>query len=137
VGVAVAAGKLWQTREQTWDRDSFFEAVVERMPAGYTRDGIEEASAIPRETSVVEAARALGNGSGVSAPDTVPFALWCSSLAPDSYEESLWTTAMGLGDVDTTCAIVGGLVVLRSGLGGIPPVWISRREPLPLPSPEY
>jgi hypothetical protein len=37
---------------------------------------------------------------------------------------------MGLGDVDTTCAIVGGTVVLRTGLDGAED-WLTAREPLP------
>jgi len=37
----------------------------------------------------------------------------------------------GGGDVDTTCAIVGGIV----GAGApVPPDWLERREPLPEPS---
>jgi ADP-ribosylglycohydrolase len=82
-------------------------------------------------TPVVDAAVRLGNGTGVSAPDTVPFALWNVAASPDDYEEALWRTAMGLGDVDTTCAIAGGIAVLRGGAGAIPREWLARREPLP------
>ena len=35
------------------------------------------------------------------------------------------------GDVDTTCAMVGGIVVLYTGVEGIPAEWIQAREPLP------
>ena len=35
------------------------------------------------------------------------------------------------GDVDTTCAIVGGIVGARVGIEGIPSDWLARREPLP------
>lgn len=41
------------------------------------------------------------------------------------------------GDIDTTGAIVGGVVAAYTGIGdrpgcrGVPPGWISRREPLP------
>ena len=34
--------------------------------------------------------------------------------------------------VDTTCAIVGGIVVLSSGADSIPPRWTAAREPLPI-----
>jgi len=37
----------------------------------------------------------------------------------------------GLGDVDTTCAIVGGIVALATGKEGIPADWVARRECLP------
>lgn len=42
----------------------------------------------------------------------------------------MWTTVSGLGDRDTTCAIVGGILALRSGAGPIPRDWLAAREPL-------
>ncbi|REK91595.1 ADP-ribosylglycohydrolase family protein [Streptomyces inhibens] len=51
---------------------------------------------------------------------------------------ALWTTAAGLGDVDTTCAIAGGVVAARTGVAALPEEWRERREPLPagvLPAP--
>jgi hypothetical protein len=35
------------------------------------------------------------------------------------------------GDIATTCAIVGGIVVGAVGLAGIPADWRASREPLP------
>jgi ADP-ribosylglycohydrolase len=69
-------------------------------------------------------------GTRVSAQDTVPFALWCAAHHLDDYEEALWTTVRGLGDRDTTCAIVGGVVVLATGVAAIPAEWRWCREPL-------
>ncbi|WP_033825124.1 ADP-ribosylglycohydrolase family protein, partial [Kitasatospora sp. MBT63] len=63
--------------------------------------------------------------------DTVPFALWSAAWHLDSPTDALWTTAEGLGDVDTTCAITGGTVAARTGLAGVPAAWLTRREPLP------
>ncbi len=40
-------------------------------------------------------------------------------------------TVSGFGDRDTTCAIVGGVVSLYTGIDGIPPAWRQAREPLP------
>jgi len=47
------------------------------------------------------------------------------------YEDAMWATVAGLGDRDTTCAIVGEIVVMLAGLESIPPLWIKAREPLP------
>ena len=47
------------------------------------------------------------------------------------YEEALWLTVSGLGDRDTTCAMVGGIVALSAGEGSIPPIWTAAREVLP------
>jgi len=41
----------------------------------------------------------------------------------------MWQTASGFGDVDTTCAIVGGIVALNTP--ELPQEWLSQREPLP------
>jgi ADP-ribosylglycohydrolase len=57
--------------------------------------------------------------------------LWVVAHHADSYAGALWTVASALGDIDTTCAIVGGIVALRTGLAGIPPAWRAAREPLP------
>jgi ADP-ribosylglycohydrolase len=67
----------------------------------------------------------------VAGPDTVPFALWCAAQHLDDYEAALWLTVSGLGDRDTTCAIVGGIVALFTGTDGIPAEWRHAREPLP------
>lgn len=43
----------------------------------------------------------------------------------------MWQTAIAGGDVDTTCAMVGGIVAMAVGQEGIPPQWLANREPLP------
>lgn len=35
------------------------------------------------------------------------------------------------GDMDTTAAIVGGIIAAGTGTDGIPPDWLAAREPLP------
>ena len=78
----------------------------------------------------------LGNGSRVTAQDTVPYVLWSAAWNLDNYAEALWHTVAGLGDMDTTCAMVGGIVVMRSGVAAIPDEWRRNREPLPDYSPD-
>lgn len=62
---------------------------------------------------------------------TLAAQVWSAAHHQDSLTDALWTTAEGLGDVDTTCAITGGIVAARTGLTGVPDTWLSRREPLP------
>ncbi|MDF2440306.1 MAG: hypothetical protein JWN98_1290, partial [Abditibacteriota bacterium] len=45
-------------------------------------------------------------------------------------ENALWLAVSGLGDRDTTCAMVGGIVAL-SAPDTIPPLWRDAREALP------
>jgi ADP-ribosylglycohydrolase len=107
-------------------------AVRDAIPRGYTRDAVGEALNVPSDAAVYEAAKALGNGSGVTAPDTVPLCLWLVAHAVDGFEPTLWRTVSALGDRDTTCAIVGGILALRTGREGIPRHWLQSREKLPI-----
>ncbi len=67
----------------------------------------------------------------VTAQDTVPFALWSAACHLNDHEEALWATVRGLGDRDTTCAMVGGVVVMQTGVRSIPKEWLDCREPIP------
>ena len=133
VAVAVATGLAWQMRNSAEPPDSqaFLEHVHQRLPGSHVRRGIRNAMELPAEASVEAAVRKLGNGTAVAAPDTVPFALWCAARHLVSYEAALWATVSGLGDRDTTCAIVGGIVVMYSGVESIPSEWLEYREQLP------
>src|SRR5207302_2263414 len=107
-----------------------FEFVLADTPEGVTREGIEEAMELSPATEVMDAVAELGNGSRVTAPDTVPFALWCAARHLDSYVDALWAAVAAAGDIDTNCAIVGGILALANGRAGIPPEWLAAREPL-------
>ncbi|MEU6477818.1 ADP-ribosylglycohydrolase family protein [Streptomyces sp. NPDC047017] len=75
-------------------------------------------------------AAVLGCGRRTSAHDTVPFALWSAARSLGDFEGAFWRTAQVGGDVDTTCAIVGG--VLAAGEAGAPPAeWVRDTEALP------
>ncbi len=132
MAVAVAAAWAWRMRQNINDypQGELLEAALDYTPKGSTRDGLEKALELPAETKALEAARILGSGQRVTAPDTVSFSLWCADRCLDDYEEAMWTTVAGLGDRDTTCAIVGGIVALAVGQGGIPSAWLMAREPL-------
>jgi ADP-ribosylglycohydrolase len=104
--------------------------VVEATPPGETCDGLSQAAALPPATSVDEAVARLGNGAQVTAPDTVPFALWSAAHHLDDFAEAMWQAVAGLGDRDTTCAIAGGVVAAAGA--PIPPEWLAAREPLRL-----
>ncbi|HKJ88338.1 MAG TPA: ADP-ribosylglycohydrolase family protein [Gammaproteobacteria bacterium] len=127
VAVAAAAGAACR------GSPDLLRAAVEATPAGTVRDGLEAAAALPFSVPVERAAAELGNGSRVLATDTVPFALWCAARHLGDFPETLWTTAAGGGDRDTTCAIAGGVAAPAANPAGIPPTWEKRREPLPLP----
>ncbi|MFK0200272.1 ADP-ribosylglycohydrolase family protein [Streptomyces lavendulae] len=113
-------------------RPDFLRAVAERVPAGDVRSGVRTAARMPEHTSIRHAAEVLGSGYRMSAPDTVPYALWCAAGHLDDLHEGLWPTVAGRGDIDTTCAIAGGVIAARTGAASLPAAWHAAREPLPL-----
>ena len=125
VAVAVAAACLARHEPLTmvWTQ------LLTRTPHGLTRQGLERASRLGFDVPATHAAEQLGSGKKVLSHDTVPFAIWCALKHRDDFEEAMWSTVSGLGDRDTTCAIVGGLVALSSPP---PEKWVQAREPLPL-----
>ncbi len=137
VAVSLASALAWQSRhlEIRDARNAIWDTVIQRTPVGETHEGIRKARLVPLEVSAENAARILGSGFLVTAPDTVPFALWCVIRHLDDYREALFATLEGDGDCDTNCAIVGGIVALRVGREGIPADWLASREPLNLEIP--
>jgi ADP-ribosylglycohydrolase len=133
IAVAVAAALATRLRGVPVrpTRSAFLDLVLPWVPEGEVRSRIHRARSLSASAPVQTAVGVLGNGTGVSAQDTVPFALWCAAGQLDDYAEAIWLTASGLGDVDTTCAMVGGIVVMSTGVEGIPPEWRQAREPLP------
>lgn len=134
IAVAVAAAWAWrlsQTAAPPSDRAEFLELILPSVPSSEVRRKLRWARDTAAITSVESAAAMLGNGSQVSAQDTVPFALWCAGEQLNNYKEALWLTVSGSGDMDTTCAIVGGIVALYTGVDAIPAAWRQAREPLP------
>jgi len=134
--IAVAVAAAWASE---WPRthapaSRLFEVVLDHTPPGATRQGLEAARALPLETLPVAAAMELGNGARVISEDTVPFSVWCAARHLAQYEEALWSTVSAMGDRDTTCAIVGGIVVLSAGHESIPAAWLTAREQLKLRS---
>jgi ADP-ribosylglycohydrolase len=136
IAVAVAAALAWQSRDAVGPLGrAWMERVRTAVPAGYMREAIDEAIDLPATISTIEAAKKLGNGSGVTAPDTVPLCLWIAAYHSEDFVEALWQTVGALGDRDTTCAIVGGILALKTGYRGIPVSWREAREPIENVSP--
>jgi ADP-ribosylglycohydrolase len=131
IAVALAAGLAWRYQDSRTGSREFLSEICDHVPESEVRRGVVTALALPSNATVESAVGALGNGSNISAQDTVPFALWAAASHLHNYEDALWTTVSGLGDRDTTCAIVGGIVAMSSGVESIPPSWIQAREPIP------
>jgi ADP-ribosylglycohydrolase len=108
----------------------FLDAVIALVPRSAVGAGLRRARDMLDYDDTQTVAAVLGCGRRTTAHDTVPFALWSAARSLGDYERAFWTTAQAGGDVDTTCAIVGGVVAATSA--GAPPAdWLARTEDLP------
>jgi ADP-ribosylglycohydrolase len=92
IAVAVAASTPQTGR-------ALFDAVLDLTPGTYVRKGLRRARTLSGST-IEQAAAVLGNGSRISAQDTVPFALWATARyhattrppsAPACGQAATWT----------------------------------------------
>lgn len=134
VAVAVAAAEVgWaRTTGHRPQPEELMDAVLPFLVDSRVASGIARARRLVG-AGVAEAVYELGNGSQVLAFDTVPFAIWTAATWLDDYPAAIQACLEAGGDVDTTAAIVGGIVGAYAGTGpsGIPAEWRRRREPLP------
>jgi len=132
VAVAVAAAMAWQLRgDPPAERPrKVFDEVLQFTRESEVRRKILLASQIPADIEVEQAAKALGRGDLVTAPDTVPFCVWVAAHHLNNYVEALSTAISVGGDCDTNAAIVGGIVALSVGRDEIPAEWLTAREDL-------
>ncbi|MDQ0716670.1 ADP-ribosylglycohydrolase [Streptomyces luteogriseus] len=110
--------------------EALLDGVIDLVPKSAVGAGLRRARDMLDYGDPGTVAAVLGCGRRTTAHDTVPFALWSAARSLGDYERAFWTTAQAGGDVDTTCAIVGG--VIASGKAGAPPAeWVERTESLP------
>lgn len=129
--IAVAVATALATRSDRPEPRDFLDQVLHLVPPGRVHDGVWAARGLAHVPYAEIAVHELGNGRYTSAHDTVPFALWAAARNLDDYEQAFWITASTGGDVDTTCAIVGGIVAANIGAEGLPARWRAMCEPLP------
>ncbi|MEU0073442.1 ADP-ribosylglycohydrolase family protein [Streptomyces sp. NPDC006332] len=110
--------------------EMLLDGVIALVPKSAVGAGLRRARDMLDYADPATVAAVLGCGRRTTAHDTVPFALWSAARSVGDYEQGFWTTAQVGGDVDTTCAIVGG--VIASGEAGAPPAhWVARTEAVP------
>ncbi|MER6441874.1 ADP-ribosylglycohydrolase family protein [Streptomyces sp. NPDC001185] len=110
--------------------EALLDGVIALVPRSAVGAGLRRARDMLDYADTATVAAVLGCGRRTTAHDTVPFALWSAARGLRDYEAAFWATAQVGGDMDTTCAIVGGVVA--SGTTGTPPgEWVTRTESLP------
>ena len=102
---------------------TFIEQIIQELPPSDTRAKINKSLSVPYSYRIKTVESILGNGSKMLAQDTVPFAIWCAAHNLNNFEEALWKAVSILGDRDTICAMVGGIVMMSSNEKYIPKKW--------------
>lgn len=125
--MAVAAAATVQCQAHPILGQQFLQKVLEYLPDSQTKENIQQAVEIPADALDI-AVETLGTGQKVAAFDTVPFCLWVVAHHYQDFQTAMWKTVAGLGDRDTTCAIVGGILGVRHHP---PESWVLHCEPLP------
>lgn len=132
--IAVALAACWivqknRNRHQMRNRE-FLPWIIERIESSEVRQRLEWAATYPLTTWPFTVASQVGNGMQITAQDTVPFCLWMTAAYFDQYTDAMWMAARNGGDMDTNCAIIGGLLALSNGPDAIPETWKHSRESL-------
>jgi hypothetical protein len=131
---AMAVAAAWAQRMNRVPgilRKEFLDLVLAFVPASITREKLVQARNLPATISVQDAVSVLGNGSQNTAQDTVPLVLWCAGEWFSDYKEPIWLAVAARGEHGMLCALVGGIMVMRSGTEPIPWSWRQARGPLP------
>lgn len=124
--MAVAAAAALANAGGPPDAGALLDGVIALVPSrSAVGAGLRRARDMLDYDNASTVAAVLGCGRRTTAHDTVPFALWSAARRLGDYEDAFWTTAQAGGDIDTTCAMVGGI------LASPPPAWADRTEALP------
>ena len=128
IAVALAAG--WASRHDSEPAEELIPWVISHIDQSEVRRRLEWLATYPLDTWAFTIASQVGCGHEISAQDTVPFSVWMAAAFLEDYCDAMWATARVGGDIDTTCAIVGGIVAMNVGPERIPSDWKRYREPL-------
>jgi ADP-ribosylglycohydrolase len=115
------------------DTKKIYDYILEFIPDSQVKKGILKAKELPLDIPLMKLIEILGNGTYVTCQDTVPLCVFLTiqalSLYPldEMYEKVLIDTCKCFGDVDTNCAIVGGMIGIISSP---PEKWIRYCQPM-------
>lgn len=128
VAVSTAIATQIQLNQTTISPNAFIEKVLTALPNCDTKAKINKSLSVPYHYNMETVKTILGNGSKIMAQDTVPFAIWCAAHNLHNFTEALWKAISVLGDRDTICAIVGGIIMMSTNEENIPSKWLHEVE---------
>lgn len=123
VAIATALATRIGNGDVEYTPEQFIEAIVNELEDTDTRAKINKSLSVPPAYRIETVRTILGDGTRMLAQDTVPFAIWCAAHHLFHFEEALWKAVSMLGDRDTICAIVGGIVGMSASSETVPVLW--------------
>lgn len=130
--IAIAVGTALTTKmhvnQKYFTPLQFIDQILAELPDTDTTSKIAKARDVPYHYHIDTVKRILGNGINMTAQDTVPFAIWCAAHHLRDFRNGLWKAVSALGDRDTICAMVGGMIIMSSDKSNVPSEWLNNVE---------
>ncbi len=121
---AIALAAAFAVREklgmEMFDKQDFIRNIQHELMDSDMKSKLNKCLYLDGNPSMELLMKTLGNGTGMTAQDTVPLVIWMLSRYRYDIEECLWNTVSALGDRDTTCAMAGGVCILYCNENTIP-----------------
>jgi ADP-ribosylglycohydrolase len=131
VAVAVATALATRRDGEALQGSALLAEVAGHLPTSRVADHIETAAILGPDADPAHVVDRLQAGTGSSAFEVVPFALWAAARSLDDWAGAVWTALVAPGDRDTRGAIAGAVVAARTGRDAVPIAWREARERLP------
>ncbi len=113
------------TRSATFDGASFFDELMGRCKSVEYRERLTLARRVTKPDELPE----IGNG--IEAIESVPTAIACFTLTPNSYVETITNAIFLGGDTDTIAAMAGAISGAYLGVDAIPASLVAKLEDSP------
>jgi len=130
--IAIAIGTALTTKMKVENcvlqPHEFIDAIIAELPDTDKKSKIATSKTVSINYHIETVKSILGNGSNMTSQDTVPFAIWCAAHHLENFEDALWKAVSILGDRDTICAMVAGMVIMTSKSEKVPTEWIAAVE---------
>lgn len=123
VAIATALATRHGHKEEHFSAEAFIQDVLKALPNSDTRSKINKSLTVSPGYHIDTVRTILGDGTRMLAQDTVPFAIWCAAHHLEDFEAGLWKAVSMLGDRDTICAIVAGIIGMSAPKTTVPLAW--------------
>lgn len=130
VAIATALATRHGRKEDHFSAEAFIQDIIAALPSSDTRSKIKKSLSVSPTYHIDTVRAMLGDGTRMLAQDTVPFAIWCAAHHLEDFEAGLWKAVAMLGDRDTICAIVAGIIGMSAPKITVPFAWQASVEPI-------